>query len=108
MSSKTLVQLKNEIRDFHKSKSYTFLADFYGVNKYYLWHIANDEEPKIPVHIAIKLGLVVFQPAPVCPRCGIVHVTKRCTANDKPRAYTRWADMPVRDVLWAIQNREEF
>lgn len=54
-----------------------------------------DYEPKRP-DIRRALGLPCFAPAPVCPKCGVVHTTKRCTANRKPRprAY-RYVNYPV-------------
>lgn len=32
-----------------------------------------------------------LEPAPVCAKCGVVHTTKRCTANEpvKPRQWVR-------------------
>lgn len=45
-------------------------------------------EPKRPEWRRI-LGLPSFAPAPVCPKCGVVHVTKRCTAGSGSRRRKR-------------------
>ena len=46
-------------------------------------------------------GLPLLALAPVCPRCGVVHV-KRCN----PRPAQRWDRMSVKAVRDAIINRE--
>ena len=61
-------------------------------------------EPKDP-KARWLLGLPALAPAPVCRRCGNVHVTKTCTANRKPP--TRWADYPLHLLRAAIENRKE-
>lgn len=40
-------------------------------------------------------NLPSLAPAPVCPRCGLVHVSKRCTANRAPRRPTWRAEAPT-------------
>lgn len=45
-------------------------------------------EPKRP-DIRAALGLPCYAPAPVCVKCGIVHVTKRCTAKRNTSAAPR-------------------
>lgn len=48
-------------------------ADFPGVPAGTLCAIAKGREPK-GARIRRALGLPAMQPAPVCPRCGVVHV----------------------------------
>ena len=62
-------------------------------------HLPHDPHKRIALHLAPML------PAPACPRCGSVHVTKRCTAA--PRAYTRIVDVPTTVLRWMIDNRQE-
>lgn len=71
-------------------------------NAGYLWNVSRGRKPA-SAKLFVALGLppparVVeigegYDVAPVCPKCGVVHTTKRCTANvkRKPRrvAY-RW------------------
>jgi hypothetical protein len=59
---------------------------------------------KVPSKWHKRFGIVVMQPAPVCPIHNVVHVSKTCPVAKKPA--TRWADMPVSQVRWAIDNRE--
>ncbi len=45
----------------------------------------HDYEPRDP-HIRAALNLPALAPAPVCPRCGMVHVAKRCMSQqERPR-----------------------
>lgn len=43
--------------------------------------------------------------APICPKCGIVHTTKRCTAHAK-RSPRMIADMSRRELLAALEKRK--
>jgi len=40
------------------------------------------------------VGLSVLIPTAPCAECGEVHVTKRCTANDKPGKWPKWVRVP--------------
>jgi len=66
--------------------------------------IAHGYEPKEP-HIRYVLGLPALVPAPVCERCGEVHVTRRCTHRSS--SSRRWRDLPSALLRWALDNREE-
>ena len=57
---------------------------------------ANGIEPKRN-DLRHALGLPVTAPAPVCPRHGVVHVSRRCPAdNSKPRQKRRnWRGMAL-------------
>jgi hypothetical protein len=69
------------------------------------YRIAKEKyEPKNP-HIRHVLGLPALIPAPACPVCGDVHVSKRCPKIRKPPK--RWSDCPVEHLRWAIENRVE-
>ena len=73
-------------RDIAKMDAYK------GIPAGTLCAIAKGREPKNP-HYREILRLPVLAPAPVCAKCGAVHVTKRCTANGKP-AGARWVRVP--------------
>lgn len=73
------------------------LAKRIGVNVGYLSLVLRGKRaPSMKVYKALGLPLPArvveigegFDVAPVCPRCGVVHVTKRCTKGQtrKPRA----------------------
>lgn len=67
--------------------------------------IANGREPHNPIYRRV-LGLPPLNKlAPACPACGEVHVSRRCPATR--RTPTRWADMPVKQVLRALRERQE-
>lgn len=67
-----------------RSTIYIRLSEKYGVNPYYLWNIINSPGYKPPARICAILGIKFYLPAPICRKCGGVHVTKYCTANRKP------------------------
>ena len=50
-------------------------------------------------------GLPELKPAPVC-KCGEVHTTKRCTANDRPRRKKDLYAYSVKELRWMMENRE--
>lgn len=66
-------------------------------NSGYIYRVAMGNK-RASNRLLIKLGLAPRQElAPVCIKCGIVHTTKRCTANRKKsarRAY-RYTEYPV-------------
>jgi len=81
------------------------VGDEYGITGAMAFRIANsDYEPKDP-HILSTLGLPAYAPAPVCPKCGKVHVTKRCTVKKPPE---RWSEYTVDQLRTALINREEW
>lgn len=72
-----------------------------------LYRIAKDKsyEPKRP-DIRRALGLPITASAPVCAKCGQVHVTKRCTqANGKTaKPRIRYKDLWL--MMWAAYLSE--
>lgn len=59
--------------------SWDAVADHFGLTKPLVWRVANKHyEPKNPT-IRHRLGLPALASAPVCAKCGELHVTKRCT-----------------------------
>ena len=53
-----------------------------------------------------SLGLPITAPAPVCPKCGGVHVTKRCTANKPaPRKRRDWRGLALLLAGLIVNNR---
>lgn len=86
-----------------KALGYTWrkIAAFYGVSPGLIQLIAvKGYDPKKP-HNRHLLGLPVLLPAPACPTCGKVH-TRNCS---RP---TRWLDMSITRVRWALDHRESF
>ena len=61
-----------------------------------------ERNPKL-IH---ELGWPTLKPAPACPKCGEVHVTKRCTKR-KTRHRDLYA-MDEEDLRRAIENRYEW
>lgn len=59
----------------------------------------------LPAKYREAFGLPLTKPAPVC-KCGEVHTTKRCTANDKPRRKKDLFAYSVRELRWMLENRE--
>jgi len=80
------------------------LPEFQGIPAGTLCSISKGFEPKNP-KVRVQLGLSAQALAPVCPTCGVVHVTKRCPTK---RIITKWRDLPTEQLAWAILNREPF
>lgn len=59
-------------------------------------------------HKRAIMGLPALIPAPACPRCGKVHVTRRCTERLKNREYRDLWDMPVTELRRRLEQRTEF
>lgn len=52
-----------------------------------------------------RLNMQATAPAPVCLRCGEVHVTRRCTKRE--RDYRALWDMPPEELRRRIEERKE-
>ena len=93
-SVQSLDMARNELRGIYAEyKSWRRVAIEYGskIPAGTLCAIAKGREPKKAIHRA-ALGLPALAPAPVCLKCGAVHVTKRCTSSgDKPPRRARIA-----------------
>jgi hypothetical protein len=95
----------------HKlQKSYLKLQNWrdvgaeFGITGGMAWRIARQGyEPK-DAGIRIRLGLPARAMVPVCRRCGIVHVSKRCSR--RRRVYRELYEMPEEVLRWKMENRE--
>lgn len=65
--------------------------------------VANGYEPKQPA-IREALGLPVTAPAPVCPKCGVVHIRKTCppAGPRKPRRNVKAIIMAAFGLPWGL------
>lgn len=75
-----------------------------GINRGLLYDIANGKKPA-PNSILKALGLPLkHMLAPVCPVCGIVHVSKRCPtkrkASNGPRFSRKQSAAKLLGLLW--------
>ena len=109
-SSYTFAQLKNDVQSAHdpksREKSFHGLAKKYGVSHAVIQRIMLGQEPRRP-DIRAALGLPALRLAPVCPRCGQVHVTRRCLSR-KPapkRRNFRRACVAALRLLWGERPR---
>jgi hypothetical protein len=97
-------RLKKDYERLSKEGGWREVGRRHGITGAMAHRIANsDYEPK-EVHARFLLGLPALVPAPVCEKCGDVHLTKRCARRPLP---TRWADYPIAQLRAAIDNREE-
>lgn len=98
--------IRGEIEQAYKRiKTWRGTAEEFGISTAMAWQIVvNNHEPK-QKDIRDRLGLQIMKPAPVCA-CGEVHTTKRCPhlRQRKPKSLF---DMPAKELLWALENREE-
>src|SRR4030067_1429902 len=92
-------QVSEKLReDYSELKSWNWVARMNGISKGMAWRIARKGyEPKKNL-IRIRLNLPVLVPAPVCLKCGQVHVAKKCMANNgngrRPRRVAIRTDNP--------------
>lgn len=78
-----------ELKQTHKT--WQGVSDELGINRGLIWAVAKGKK-RAPNSLRKKLGFECYAPAPVCAKCGQVHVAKRCTQASgkiaKPR--TNW------------------
>jgi len=92
-------QVSRKLReDYSDLESWSWVARVNGITKGMAWRIARKGyEPK-NWNIRERLGLPLLAPAPVCLKCGQVHVTKKCMANNgnghRPRRVAIRVDNP--------------
>src|SRR5512139_1383945 len=98
-------QLCREMQKAHQQASWRAIGRQYGISGGLAYRIAHGYEPK-DLYIRYRLGLPAYALAPVCPRCGEVHVTRRCTRQ--ARRYRALIDMPVEVLAWKLANREDY
>ncbi len=99
-----ITEFREKLTAEKQKATYSALVNKYGVNRYYLWNIINDECYKPPFKVALKLGIKTYAPAPVCAWCGEVHVSSRCPHRRRP--YRTISEMPTSVLLWKLENRE--
>ena len=80
-----LDQFRRVISEKKQAENYDDLQAEYGVNRYYLWHIINDETYEPPVWVCAKLSIAKYKPAPVCPIHNIVEQYDCRTQVVKPK-----------------------
>lgn len=79
MAIYTIPELQKTLRKAYKRlNNWRAVGKDYGITGGMAYRIAHGYEPKDP-RIRTTLHLPALVPAPVCPRCGVVHVSKRCT-----------------------------
>jgi hypothetical protein len=67
--------------------------------------ILQGKEPRDPrKRKALNLSSLV--PAPACPHCGIVHISKRCPSQRKQSRDL--FSMSVAELRWRLEHREAF
>ena len=89
---------------YKKLQNWRAVGAALGISGGMAYRIAVDGyEPK-DVQIRLQLGLAALAPAPVCRRCGQVHVSRHCPQR---RKYHSIWDMPVEVLRWKLMHREE-
>ena len=81
----SLAERKAEFEAFLDNFTYAALEKRTGVNRYYLWNIVNKPGYQPPAKICAKLGIVRLEPAPVCSKCGEIHLRRTCPTTAKKR-----------------------
>lgn len=94
------------------TRSWRAVAAKFGVSGAMAFRVAHGHEPK-DARIRRAFGMPEFAPAPCCQRCGVPHVSKRCTRrptfDERAAQYDAWlarnADRLRRIVAWAEGGR---
>ena len=104
----TIDMIRHDLEDAYKElKNWRKVGDEFGISEGMAWRIVNEGyEPK-EVEIRMVLGLPALAMAPVCPYCGVVHVSKRCPSKMRRRRYRKLSDMSDEEILWSFENRVE-
>ena len=104
---RTIGDIRRELRKAHrKLHNWRAVGREWDLNCGMAYRIAVDGyEPK-DARIRVKLGLPAMVPAPVCRLCGVVHVSKRCTAKAARRPRDLW-DLPVGELRRMLEERME-
>ena len=91
MQYKGIYELKNDIlRRYANLGNWRAVGKDMGITSGMAFRVAvNGYEPHDP-HIRSILNLPVLLPAPVCLKCGEVHVTKKCMKGVKPEPKSKW------------------
>jgi hypothetical protein len=85
--------------------SWRFIGQTLGISSALAWKIAEQNyEPKNAT-LRMQLGYPVLALAPVCPRCQIVHVARRCPRRSK--RYRSLFDIPTHILRRMLENRED-
>ena len=99
-------RLAREYEHLYQKGGWRAVGAAYGITAGMAWRIARQGyEPKDAL-IRVKLGLPARAMAPVCRRCGIVHVSKRCSRGRR-RVYRDLFETPDELLRWQMENREE-
>jgi very-short-patch-repair endonuclease len=105
----TLDKLQERLNTIHDTHGLSWRAiaqipEFAGIPAGTLCAIAKGRDPK-DAHERLLLRLPALAPAPVCPKCGVPHVTKRCTAGRKPRQLADPTELE-RKALYLVRVNE--
>lgn len=104
----TMDMIRREIEEAYKElRNWRKVGDEFGISEGMAWRIVNEGyEPK-EAEIRIVLGLPALAMAPVCPYCGVVHVSRRCPSMKRRRHYRRLWDMGDDEIRELFESREE-
>ena len=103
-----LCDIQSELLKAHQELgNWRAVGRAFGLSGAMAWRIGKTGyEPK-DVHIRLNLNLPTLLPAAICRVCGEVHTTRRCVRKRRERRYRSLWAMPVVELRWALENREE-
>ncbi len=106
----TMSDIRREVKKGYRMHgNWRAVGEAFGISGGMAFRIVNEGyEPKDP-HIRVKLGLPAMAPAPVCPTCGVVHVSRVCPVQRAAaKRYGQLFDYPVKTLRRMFDEREEF
>jgi len=84
-------------RAYERQKNWRKVGELFGINPGTAHNIAHGYEPK-SAHLRYHLDLPALVPTPPCPKCGEIHLPKRCpksNGNKRPRRVAIRVDDPI-------------
>ncbi len=111
----TDMELKNRlVKAYQRQKKkgwggWREVGNEFGLPARTAWRIAERDYVIKDGPTRARLGLTSLVPVPACPKCGVVHVRKRCPngGGSKTRLYKSLWDWPVEELRRAFEYREE-
>lgn len=104
----SLRRLAQEIRKCYtrNPNGWSAVAKVYNITPGLAWRIAWQAYEPRSAKLRIQLGLPALVPTAACPRCGVVHVQKRCPNHRRVQRRDLF-DYSIDELKFMLENRTE-
>ena len=106
--TRTMDSVRREVqKSYRRLQNWRRVGAELGITCGMAWRIGvQGYEPK-EGRIRVRRGLSAMGVAPACTRCGVVHVSKKCTRSQVLRWRRDLWDWPVGELRRALENRQD-